>query len=67
MSAMGRFARTVAERTTLVGSSQSLFAFKEKFDPSWESRYLVASSTFGLPRIARAILQLRNSVDDGEG
>lgn len=35
--------------------SQSLFKFKKKFQPRWESRYLVFSSTLKLPTIGWAI------------
>jgi phosphatidylglycerol lysyltransferase len=31
--------------------SQSLFSFKKKFQPTWESRYLAYSSTVKLPRV----------------
>lgn len=39
---------------------QTLFRFKQKFDPSWEGRYLVASSRLALPKIALAVLRLRH-------
>ncbi|HEY5004189.1 MAG TPA: phosphatidylglycerol lysyltransferase domain-containing protein [Ktedonobacteraceae bacterium] len=35
--------------------NQSLFNFKKKFQPTWESRYLVYSSTLSLPRIGWAL------------
>jgi phosphatidylglycerol lysyltransferase len=35
--------------------NQSLFNFKKKFQPNWESRYLVYSSTLSLPRIGWAL------------
>lgn len=35
--------------------NQSLFNFKKKFQPRWESRYLVFSSTLTLPRVGLAL------------
>ena len=35
--------------------SQSLFHFKKKFQPSWESRYLVFSHTLTLPKVGWAL------------
>ncbi|WP_201359708.1 DUF2156 domain-containing protein, partial [Dictyobacter formicarum] len=68
MTAAGRaLAGFVTDRTALLGPSRTLFAFKQKFDPCWESRYLVANTTLGLPNIARAVLQLRNSSGYGQG
>jgi lysylphosphatidylglycerol synthetase-like protein (DUF2156 family) len=67
MTAAGRaLASFVADRMALVGSSRTLFAFKQKFDPCWESRYLAANTTLGLPNIVQAVLQLRNSSGDGQ-
>ncbi len=36
-------------------NSQSLFNFKKKFQPTWESRYLVFSHTLTLPKIGWAL------------
>ena len=67
MSAAGRWlASFVTDRMALLGPSRTLFAFKQKFDPCWESRYLVANTMLGLPNIARAVLQLRDSSGDGQ-
>jgi phosphatidylglycerol lysyltransferase len=38
-----------------MAQSQSLFNFKKKFQPTWESRYLVYSDTLGLPKIGWAL------------
>jgi phosphatidylglycerol lysyltransferase len=38
-----------------LSSSQSLFNFKKKFQPTWESRYLVYSHTLTLPKIGWAL------------
>jgi len=35
--------------------SQSLFNFKKKFQPTWESRYLVFSHTLTLPKVGWAL------------
>ncbi len=50
----------VFDRLHLLEGRESLFKFKQKFHPSWQSRYLVISSTLALPQIALAILRLRN-------
>lgn len=39
-------------------ASESLFAYKNKFHPSWEPRYLVVTSVAQLPRVALAITRL---------
>jgi phosphatidylglycerol lysyltransferase len=35
--------------------NQSLFNFKKKFQPTWESRYLVYSDALSLPKIGWAL------------
>ncbi len=37
------------------GKNQSLFNFKKKFQPIWESRYLAYSNTLNLPKIGWAL------------
>jgi lysylphosphatidylglycerol synthetase-like protein (DUF2156 family) len=49
-----------ARRMTLFETRQTLLRFKQKFDPCWESRYLVASSRLALPNMALAVLRLRH-------
>jgi len=56
----GQLASFVTKRLHLLESRRSLFSFKQKFHPRWESRYVVTSSTLALPKIALAILRLRN-------
>ena len=41
--------------------SRSLFNFKKKFQPTWESRYLVYSDTLDLPKIGLALYQAHQS------
>jgi lysylphosphatidylglycerol synthetase-like protein (DUF2156 family) len=65
MSAAGKRLASFASRLGLVEPSQTLFNFKEKFHPCWESRYLVANTTLGLPKVAGALYHLRNSSGDG--
>lgn len=55
----------VTDRLHLVESRRTLFNFKQKFHPRWESRYIVTSTTLGLPKIALAILRLRNYSGSG--
>jgi putative flippase GtrA len=55
-----RLASFVTDRLGLLGSPRTLFSFKQKFNPCWESRYLVTNTPLGLPRIALAVLDMRN-------
>ena len=50
----------VTDRLHLLKSRRTLFNFKQKFQPRWESRYVVTSTTLALPKIALAVLRLRN-------
>ncbi len=44
----------------LIENRDTLFNFKQKFQPCWQSRYLVTNTTLALPKIALAVLRLRN-------
>lgn len=55
-----RLATFVTDRLHLLESRRTLFNFKQKFHPHWESRYIVTSTTLALPKIALAVLRLRN-------
>ena len=55
-----RLANFVIDRLHLLQNRHTLFKFKQKFHPRWESRYIVTNTTLGLPKIALAILRLRN-------
>jgi phosphatidylglycerol lysyltransferase len=60
-----QLATGATRRMALFETHQTLFRFKQKFDPCWESRYLVASSRLALPRIALAVLRLRHYSGSG--
>lgn len=47
-------------RLRLLERRQTLLSFKQKFQPHWESRYIVFNSTLAFPKIALAVLRLRN-------
>ena len=55
-----QIASFITNRLHLLEGRRTLFNFKQKFHPRWESRYVVASTTLALPKIALAILRLRN-------
>jgi lysylphosphatidylglycerol synthetase-like protein (DUF2156 family) len=44
----------------LFETRHTLFNFKQKFQPNWESRYVITNATLALPKVARAILRVRN-------
>lgn len=56
-----QFARLVSEQMRLLKTHRSLFHFKQKFHPCWESRYVVISSTLALPRTVLALLRVHQS------
>jgi phosphatidylglycerol lysyltransferase len=55
-----QLASLVTDRLHLLKSSHTLFNFKQKFQPCWQSRYIVASTTLALPKIALAVFRVRN-------
>jgi len=55
-----QLASFVTDRLHLLESRRTLFNFKQKFCPRWESRYIVTNTTLALPKIALAVLRLRN-------
>ncbi len=59
-SGQQQLAHFVADHLGLLETRETLFKFKQKFHPCWESRYLVANTTLALPKIALAVLRLRN-------
>jgi lysylphosphatidylglycerol synthetase-like protein (DUF2156 family) len=56
-----QFASMVSEQMRLLKAHRSLFHFKQKFQPCWESRYIAISSTLALPRTALALLRVHQS------
>ena len=50
----------MTDRLGLLETRATLFNFKQKFHPCWESRYLVTNTTLALPNIALSVLRLRN-------
>jgi phosphatidylglycerol lysyltransferase len=60
-----RLASFVTNRLHLLEGRRTLFNFKHKFHPRWESRYIVTSTTLALPKIALAVLRLRNYTGGG--
>ncbi len=55
-----KLASFVTDRLHLLETHNTLFKFKQKFDPRWESRYIVTCATLALPQVALAILRVRN-------
>jgi phosphatidylglycerol lysyltransferase len=64
-SAERRLISFVLNRLHLLENRSSLFRFKQKFHPCWESRYLVTGSALDLPKIALAVFRLRNYASSG--
>src|SRR5262249_887690 len=56
-----QLATFISEHLPRLETHRSLFRFKQKFPPCWESRYIVASTTLALPKIALALLRVHQS------
>lgn len=56
VSWLERSASFLHQRKLLLGNYTSLYAFKAKFRPVWEPRYLVIGDAAALPRIGTALL-----------
>ena len=52
-----RSAAFLHRRGIVLGSYRSINAFKAKFQPTWEARYLIVSESSALPRILLALAQ----------
>ena len=59
-----RLVHFASDHLGLLPSRHSLFRFKQKFHPEWESRYLMTPRLFSL-RQYLAIFRLRNGMEDG--
>src|SRR5260370_42142603 len=59
--AQRQLASFVTDHLRLLEPHRTLFYFKQKFHPHWESRYVVASTTLALPKIALAELRVHES------
>ncbi len=55
-----KIADFVAHRLHLLETHDTLFKFKQKFHPRWESRYIVARLSLSLPQVALGVLRVRN-------
>lgn len=64
-SAQRQIVSFITDHLHLLESHSSLFKFKQKFHPRWESRYIVASGTLALPKIALAVFSARNYAGGG--
>ncbi len=50
----------VTDHLHLLETHNTLFTFKQKFHPHWESRYIVTRATLALPLVALGVLRVRN-------
>ncbi|HEY4383280.1 MAG TPA: DUF2156 domain-containing protein, partial [Ktedonobacteraceae bacterium] len=50
-------ARLATEHIQWLETHRSLLQFKQKFQPTWESRYVIASSALALPKVGIALLR----------
>lgn len=57
-SLLGKGLDVLAQRSGYPGKQQALCAFKKKFQPCWENRYLVYSSTLTLPKVGLALYRV---------
>jgi phosphatidylglycerol lysyltransferase len=51
----------IAPHIHLLKLHHMLMPFKQKFQPTWESRYLVISDSLALPKVVRALLRVHQS------
>jgi phosphatidylglycerol lysyltransferase len=52
--------KLATDRLGLFETRHTLFNFKQKFQPTWESRYVITDATLALPKVGLAILRVRN-------
>src|ERR1700686_5139024 len=60
-SLLERSAAFLHRRGIVLDTYRSLYAFKAKFQPGWESRYLIVSEGQALPRILLALARLHGT------
>jgi len=51
----------ISQHIHLLKSHHTLVQFKQKFQPTWESRYLVISDSLALPKVTLALLRVHQS------
>ena len=55
-----KLADFVSDHLHLLEKHNTLFRFKQKFNPRWESRYIITGATLALPRVTLGVLRVRN-------
>ena len=60
-SILERSATFLHRRGIVLDTYRSLYAFKAKFQPTWEPRYLIASEAQALPRMLLALAQVHGT------
>ena len=60
-SLLERCAASLHRRGIVLGAYRSLYAFKAKFQPTWEARYLIVNEGQALPRILLALARAHGS------
>lgn len=55
-----KLASFVTDRLHLLETHNTLFKFKQKFKPTWESRYIVTYTNLALPKVVLGVLRVRN-------
>lgn len=55
-----KLASFVTDHLHLLETHNTLFKFKQKFHPRWESRYIVTRATLALPQVALGVLRVRS-------
>jgi putative flippase GtrA len=59
-SVQRRLADFATNRLGMLEGRYTLFNFKQKFHPDWESRYFVTDATLALPKVALAVSRIRH-------
>ena len=61
-----KLASFVTDHLHLLETHNTLFRFKQKFNPSWESRYLVTRTNLALPFVILGVMRIRNYSRGGD-